>query len=108
MFSPDNQALNAAVIYPGYAGPLRMACRGFLHFLQRQDRMGIGASGTHLRSNPDCLHQFLFRGAVTKPGRTIIVADGQAYAFDADGEARMIATMTGTMMTVTGRQGIDG
>jgi uncharacterized protein (TIGR00369 family) len=50
----------------------------------------------------------LFRGNVTKPGRTIIVADGQAYAFGADGEAKLIATMTGTMMTVTGRQGIEG
>ena len=52
--------------------------------------------------------RFLFRGSVTKPGRTIIVADGQAYAFTADGEARLIATMTGTMMTVKGRQGIAG
>jgi uncharacterized protein (TIGR00369 family) len=52
--------------------------------------------------------RFLFRGSVTKPGRTIIVADGQAYAFTADGEAKLIATMTGTMMTVTGRQGIEG
>jgi hypothetical protein len=52
--------------------------------------------------------QALFRGNVTKPGRTIIVADGQAYAFGADGEAKLIATMTGTMMTVTGRQGIEG
>lgn len=52
--------------------------------------------------------RFLFRGSVTKPGRTIIVADGQAYAIGADGEARLIATMTGTMMTVTGRQGIEG
>ncbi|PSJ57493.1 PaaI family thioesterase [Kumtagia ephedrae] len=52
--------------------------------------------------------RFLFRGSVTKPGRTIVVADGQAYAFAADGEARLIATMTGTMMTVTGRQGIEG
>lgn len=52
--------------------------------------------------------RFLFRGSVTKPGRTIIVADGQAYAFASDGEARMIATMTGTMMTVMGREGIDG
>lgn len=51
--------------------------------------------------------RFLFRGAVTKPGRTIIVADGQAYAFGADGEAKLIATMTGTMMTVVGRQGIE-
>jgi len=52
--------------------------------------------------------RFLFRGSVTKPGRTIIVADGQAYAFGADGEAKLIATMTGTMMTVTGREGIEG
>ncbi|WP_026060574.1 PaaI family thioesterase [Pseudaminobacter salicylatoxidans] len=52
--------------------------------------------------------RFLFRGSVTKPGRTIVVADGQAYAFAADGEARLIATMTGTMMTVRGRDGIAG
>lgn len=52
--------------------------------------------------------RFLFRGSVTKPGRTIVVADGQAYAFSADGEARLIATMTGTMMTVVGRDGIEG
>lgn len=52
--------------------------------------------------------RFLFRGSVTKPGRTIVVADGQAYAFTADGEAKLIATMTGTMMTVVGRDGIEG
>ncbi|EBW2353303.1 PaaI family thioesterase [Salmonella enterica subsp. enterica serovar Enteritidis] len=52
--------------------------------------------------------RFLFRGSVTKPGRTIIVADGEAYAFRADGEARLIATMTGTMMTITGREGVTG
>lgn len=52
--------------------------------------------------------RFLFRGVVTKPGRTIIVADGQAYAFGANGDAKLIATMTGTMMTITGREGIEG
>ena len=52
--------------------------------------------------------RFLFRGSVTKPGRTIIVSDAQAYAFDSTGEARMIATMTGTMMTVTGRSDVAG
>jgi uncharacterized protein (TIGR00369 family) len=52
--------------------------------------------------------RFLFRGTVTKPGRTIIVADGQAYAFAPDGEAKLIATMTGTMMVVVGRDGIAG
>jgi len=52
--------------------------------------------------------RFLFRGSVTKPGRTIVVADGQAYAIGADEEAKLIATMTGTMMTVVGRDGMEG
>lgn len=52
--------------------------------------------------------RFLFRGSVTKPGRTIIVADGQAYGIGADGGTRLVATMTGTMMTVLGREGIAG
>lgn len=47
--------------------------------------------------------RFIFRGEVTKPGRTILVTDGRAYAVDADGEAAMIATMTATMMTIVGR-----
>lgn len=52
--------------------------------------------------------RFLFRGSVTKPGRTILVADGQAYAYTEEGEAKLIATMTGTMMAVVGRQGLAG
>lgn len=52
--------------------------------------------------------RFLFRGTVTKPGRTIIVADAQAYAYGADGEAKLIATMTATLMSILGRQGIQG
>ena len=52
--------------------------------------------------------RFLFRGSVTKPGRTIIVADGQAYAYDGDGDARLVATMTGTMMVVSGRGDLAG
>ena len=52
--------------------------------------------------------RFLFRGSGTRPGRTIIVPDGQAYAYSADGEARLIATMTATMMTITGREGLAG
>ena len=52
--------------------------------------------------------RFVFRGSVTKPGRTIIVADGRGYAYDRDGEARLIATMTATMMVVSGRDGMQG
>jgi uncharacterized protein (TIGR00369 family) len=51
--------------------------------------------------------RFLFRGEVTKPGTTIIVADGRAYAIT-DGPAKLIASMTGTMMVVRGREGITG
>ncbi|WP_295805707.1 PaaI family thioesterase [uncultured Nitratireductor sp.] len=52
--------------------------------------------------------RFLFRGTVTKPGRTIIVADGQAYGYSSEGDAKLIATMTGTMMTIVGREGLEG
>ncbi|MBW8640291.1 PaaI family thioesterase [Hoeflea sp. WL0058] len=52
--------------------------------------------------------RFLFRAEVTKPGRTITVADGKAYAVKADGEEKLIATMTATLMAVVGREGIEG
>ncbi|ACM25185.1 PaaI family thioesterase [Agrobacterium sp. SHOUNA12C] len=51
--------------------------------------------------------RFLFRGEVTKPGNTIIVADGRGYAIG-DGPAKLIASMTGTMMVIRGREGITG
>ena len=50
--------------------------------------------------------RFLFRGEITKPGTTIIVADGRAYALS-DGPAKLIASMTGTMMIVRDREGIS-
>jgi uncharacterized protein (TIGR00369 family) len=51
--------------------------------------------------------RFLFRGEVTKPGNTIIVSDGRAYSIG-DGPAKLIASMTGTMMVIRGREGIIG
>lgn len=51
--------------------------------------------------------RFLFRGEITKPGSTIIVTDGRAYAI-ADGPAKLIASMTATMMVVRGREDIVG
>ncbi|MCJ7995148.1 PaaI family thioesterase [Rhizobium cremeum] len=51
--------------------------------------------------------RFLFRGEITKPGSTIIVADGRGYALS-DGPAKLIASMTSTMMVVRGREGISG
>ena len=52
--------------------------------------------------------RFLFRGSVTKPGRTIIVADGEAYALEGDKNPKLIATMTATIMVVSGRGDIKG
>lgn len=49
--------------------------------------------------------RFRFEGNVTKPGRTITVADGTAYAV-ADGQTKRIATMTATLMTVLGREDV--
>ena len=45
-----------------------------------------------------------FEGAVTKPGRTISVVDGRAWESAAGGnERKLVATMTATVMTITGR-----
>ena len=49
--------------------------------------------------------RFLFRGEITKPGSTIIVADGRGYALS-DGPAKLIASMTSTMMIIRGRQDV--
>lgn len=51
--------------------------------------------------------RFLFRGEITKPGSTIVVADGRAYAIG-DGPAKLIASMTGTMMVIRGREDVTG
>jgi len=49
--------------------------------------------------------RFRMEGLVVKPGRTITVAEGRAHAFH-EGRERLIATMTATLMTITGREGI--
>ncbi|MGV1871035.1 MULTISPECIES: PaaI family thioesterase [Agrobacterium] len=48
--------------------------------------------------------RFLFRGEITKPGSNIIVADGRAYAVSDTGPAKLIASMTATMMAMKGRE----
>ncbi|MCY6381927.1 PaaI family thioesterase [Hoeflea prorocentri] len=52
--------------------------------------------------------RFVFRAEVTKPGSTITVADGKAFAVRPDGTEKLVATMTGTMMAIVGREGIEG
>ena len=51
--------------------------------------------------------RFQLVGQVTKAGRTISVVDGQAWQHDGSGNARkLVATMTATIMTVTGRDDV--
>ncbi len=50
--------------------------------------------------------RFLFRAEVLKPGRTISVVEGKAYAVDAGAE-KLIASMSCTLMAVRGRDGIE-
>lgn len=45
-------------------------------------------------------------GRVRKPGRTILLAEGEALAVAADGSEKLVATMTATEMTVRGREGV--
>ena len=48
-----------------------------------------------------------FEGRVTKAGRTISVVDGQAFQQEAAGtERKLVATLTATVMTVTGRDDV--
>jgi uncharacterized protein (TIGR00369 family) len=50
--------------------------------------------------------RFLFRAHVIKPGRTLTVSDGRAFAID-NGAERLVATMNGTLMAVYDRPNIS-
>jgi uncharacterized protein (TIGR00369 family) len=50
--------------------------------------------------------RFRMEGRVIKPGRTVTVAEGQAFAID-EGKEKLIATMGCTLMAVVGRDGIQ-
>ena len=47
--------------------------------------------------------RFAFRAVVVKPGRTLTVCEGRAYA-EHDGNETLIATMTGTLMALPRRE----
>jgi uncharacterized protein (TIGR00369 family) len=51
--------------------------------------------------------RFRMEGLVIKPGRTVTVAEGRAFAIGADGSEKLIATMGATLMAVVGRDGIQ-
>lgn len=51
--------------------------------------------------------RFVARGTVLKAGRTVSVCEAKAYALDGDRET-LVASMTGTMMTVLERPDLGG
>ncbi|MDH1764532.1 PaaI family thioesterase [Comamonas aquatica] len=50
---------------------------------------------------------FRCEGRVLKPGRTIVLAEGRAFAIDG-GQEKLCATMHCTLMAVQGRPGVAG
>ena len=50
--------------------------------------------------------RFRMEGQVVKPGRSITVAEGRAFAIR-EGREKLVATMNATLMTITGRAGIQ-
>lgn len=48
---------------------------------------------------------FRMEAEVVKPGRTVTIVDGRAYAVD-QGRDKLIATMTATEMTIVGRDDV--
>lgn len=55
---------------------------------------------------PAAGERFRFEGRVMKPGKTLIITEGRAFAISAGGE-KEISAMQATMMVVTGRAGIN-
>ena len=51
--------------------------------------------------------RFLFRAHVVKPGRTLTVSDGRAFAIDGGAEERLVASMNDTLMAVYDRPNIS-
>jgi len=51
--------------------------------------------------------RFRMEGRVIKPGRTITVCEGRAFAIDGS-QQKLVATMGCTLMAVTGRDAIQG
>ena len=51
--------------------------------------------------------RFVAIGEVKKPGRTITVANADMFAETA-GSSKLIATMTATLMTISGREDVTG
>ena len=79
----------------GYAGFTLMAADAGVLTIEYKINLLAPAKG----------QRFRMVGQVIKPGRTITVTEGRAYAIDGDRE-KLIATLGATLMTITGRDDV--
>jgi uncharacterized protein (TIGR00369 family) len=79
----------------GYAGFTLMPADAGVLTIEFKINLLAPAKGQHFR----------MVGQVVKPGRTITVTEGRAYAIDG-GQEKLIATLGATLMTITGRDNI--
>jgi uncharacterized protein (TIGR00369 family) len=79
----------------GYAGSTLMPADAGILTIEFKINLLAPAQGTRFR----------MEGTVLKPGRTITVAEGRAWALH-EGREKLVATMGATLMTITGRAGI--
>lgn len=81
----------------GYAGFSLMPVEAAVLTIEFKINLLAPAKGEHFR----------MVGSVIKPGRTVTVCEGHAYAIDG-GQEKLIATMGCTLMAVFGRDNIQG
>lgn len=70
---------------------------------------GAGVLTTEFKINlvaPAAGERIIARGRVVKPGRTLTLTQAEVVAVK-DGQEKLVALLTATMMTVTGRDGIS-
>lgn len=107
---PFDEALTQqhGILHAGFiAAPLETACTYAAYTMIDPEASILTIEFKINLLSPGRGESFLFRGDVTRPGSTIIVADGRGYAVG-DGPAKLIASMTSTMMVVRGREDIAG
>ena len=81
----------------GYAGFTLMAADAAVLTIEFKINLLAPAQG----------ERFRMVGTVVKPGRTVTVCEGHAYAIDG-GREKLVATMGCTLMAVVGRDNIQG
>ncbi|WHZ13146.1 MAG: Thioesterase [Burkholderiaceae bacterium] len=79
----------------GYAGFTLMAPEAAVLTIEYKINLLAPAKG----------QRFRMVGTVVKPGRTVTVCEGRAWAID-EGREKLVATMACTLMAVTGRENI--